>query len=286
MARREADPSSLAVEASREFYQTVDRVADWPPPGHLKEMREKLTSALFPEVLPPYLARLAPTDKAPRNWLDELRKAILDSVMDGLEASHYHAARIVQMERAIYQAASTLPVRLPVPPGQGVSSGNHRALHYEYQALLFACRRTLEYLAVAIGCFFRRDVHRLKGVSKAIANSEPSEVAARVLATVQGAYESLPDILSDNEERTSRDTLAHWRAVRSGSFLVTWVPKGVRVLFLGGGEELSLDDDPLEQTTDEPTLIGAPRLTPILDDRMARLKRFIADVLTPLGILS
>lgn len=150
------------------------------------------------------------------------------------------------------------------------------SLSFEYQAFLFATRRTLEYLAVCVAGFFRRDCHRIKRLDTAIADAEPAALRDKATVRVQLSLSGLG--LSTGEYRDTRDRLAHWESVDAGGFGIIVGDDGVSaMLLLGGGEDLNSPELPQEQV--------GQRLTPALALRLEHVADLCDGLITDLGLM-
>jgi hypothetical protein len=128
-----------------------------------------------------------------------------------------------------------------VGQGSGPETFGFRApiLGFEYHAFLFALRRTLDYLAGGVAAYFKRESHSIRRLAKSLDGAEPSEMVAEVQSVLAAALPNLKSVLSEGEDRSVRDRVAHWQVVDAGFFNLRWDGSGEVVIELvGGGEEL------------------------------------------------
>jgi hypothetical protein len=99
-------------------------------------------------------------------------------------------------------------------------------------------RRSVEYLAVAVSCVFKKqNCHRIRKLSDQ-ARTEPLFASAAIAGLSQSLRE-LRDVLGDRKagEWSVRDRLAHREAVDAGIFnVLISSARGVRLQLVGGGE--------------------------------------------------
>lgn len=235
-------------ELSREFEQRLkamskelSSVVRYAPPKEIVNYFVSLQSQLFVVDLS-VLQHLAPTPAKPKDWLHRFRSGLLDSVQEGILASHYHLWCVENLERDILAVASKYATTVVLKAGAtlGVGHGNTRALTYEYQAFIFAIRRTLDYLAYAVAAYFRCDGGSIRDLARTIKRSDPEAARERVTKVIEESSGLLEAIVpTDKENVTSiRDTLAHSRAINAGTLNIVRDADGIRVALYAGGHEL------------------------------------------------
>jgi hypothetical protein len=200
----------------------------------------------------------------------------LQHVSDGLAAAHYHHTQVVRIERRVTELVMDNRDLFADMPGleRGFTFGPRcRPLAFEFQAFLFAERRTLEYLAVAIARF-SRDCHRIKGLGKALVGQEPRGPRERVEARLD---RDLPTFgLSSSSRRDARDRVAHWEAVDAGQINILVLASGeIRIAIFGGEEGLKS----LNVANDPGLTLGEA-----VNERLARLAEFAFGCFTDLGL--
>jgi hypothetical protein len=249
-------------------------IAHYPLTGRRADADRIVHATLFAD--PPVLAR----DTRPRwdqarweDWRRRLNEAN-SSLFHGLRASQYHRDNIAQIEKQI--------IGLLRGHGDVFRRRNRSAttafvvpvLGFEYAAYLFAERRTLEYLAVAVATFFGKQCHRIRKLDVAIADAPLCQQRDLILRRLR---EDLPSFgLDRTDGRSARDRIAHWEAVDAGVFnVVTCPPDHIRIALVGGGEEL---DPEWGSNVD-----GG--ITDAIDVRLGRVTEFVVNALADLGLL-
>jgi len=229
------------LERARPMFAELERVAGYVPPDDLSADFAKIQKEVFGEA--PALTHLSNPRPGRPDWLTRFRSAILDSLQEGLYAASYHLSRVESIETAMLRIAEThLPSLGLSTVSSTIAGGNSRVLNFEYQAFAFALRRTLEYLGVAIGAYFKRESHSFRDVAKTIAGETPVEKVERVQRVLAQHAEMIQDILpmDKHNDRSLRDRLAHWEAVSAGVFNVSRGPWGYHIGIFGGGHELRM----------------------------------------------
>lgn len=195
------------------------------------------------------------------------------------------------MEQQLLNLAKAYLPIIQIGEGTAVAGGNTRRMNFEYQAFVFALRRTLEYFAVSVGAFFKHDVHRIPKLAHIISGAEPRDISEKVSLVLEESLRKLSDILPpDNKERSVRDQLAHWRAVDAGVFNITRAYGSNRILIAicGGGENLRPWDSEvgIEPRVLQEGEIATVRLTPVLSDQISRVENLIFGTYFEMGLLS
>lgn len=204
----------LDFDAVRELWLKVEAIAGFKLPHPTFGRFWALGNMINRTPLPDVLVRLRKDPDSTQDWLKTFTVATLTNIPDGLGASYYHLSNIEAIERGVTALAVTH--RHLWQPGQGVAGGNTARLDYEYQAFLFALRRTLEYLAKSVCAFFKQRHKSIKKVADTIKTAEPSDIRERVLATLKAGLDGLPSVLSLGPKRSPRDRLAHWETFDAG----------------------------------------------------------------------
>lgn len=216
-------------------------------------------------------------------WRDRFLNAV-GHVRDGLTATHYHFGRAREVEQNLNGIARTeLPERL-MPPLGGTVFSQSPVLGFEYQAFLFARRRTLDYLASVVAWFFghqsRRESHRIKRLPKTIDGALPAEARDAVCRRFEEAKDDLG--LSDQARQAPRDLVAHFKPLEGGHFNLTRHPHSgeMIVILAGGGEGL-----PGWVQTDASGLEQGPTLEQVLSSQLAATEHLILGVYKDLALL-
>lgn len=259
-------PEHLAMLASyAELAPVLNAISGKPLPPSVQERfsetRERLAPGRQP---PPELASTLPGVKLAGPLPEHPQRRLLESlgyVEEALAAAEYHRQRVGELETNIsrivkeaFKGTTTAPlgtiaIRVPI-------------LGFEYHAFLFSLRRALDYLAVGVAAAFGRECHSIRRLGRSIRNAQPSDSATAVANTVTAALPSLKSIVSEGDERSVRDRLAHWQIVDAGYFNARLDESGdVAIELVGGGEELpalsGIDSESAPLATTLETLMSA-----------------------------
>jgi hypothetical protein len=272
-------PSEEEMERGFEFFRLVSAVVGYDAPNEplLLDWLRAVSDATPPAVL-------NLTGDAEEGWRERLHIGV-GHVRDGHRAAYYHRGNVKglvdDLVRTIREREGLVRDVLKWP-GEGSFGGSASAvaprLGFEYQAFLFAERRTLEYLASAVAQFFKRHCHSIKGLRKAIREAEPATQRDAVLARLAT---DLPDLVSMGDQKSARDRLAHWEALDAGYVFLLVRPDGVVSIGIhGGGENLQGPEAGVLGVEPDRTV----DLLAAMDARLARSERFIGALLKDIGL--
>lgn len=282
------DLSALSVR-SHPFFAGLRNIAGFELPPATKKRFLDLHAAITATPRPRILARLTVEGGSRRDWLTPFTEAVLGYVQEGLAASYYHLGNVELIEREMASLSLRALPHIQLPQRSAIAGGNTRKVDFEYQAFVFAVRRTMEYLAVSVGAFFKCEAHRIRALTASIATGKPEEIRERVCHRIDQCLENLADVLPpDDRERSVRDQLAHWKAVSAGVFNVTHGPEGILIGIAGGGENLRLWDSEVgaKLTRQEEKGVAIMTLTPTLRGQILRLEDMIFGVYSDIGLLA
>lgn len=254
----------------------VTELAGFDLPTEVERRFLAIWASLKADPKPPSLARLTVGGGARRDWYMPLVGFILGDVQEGIACCYYHLSRIEEIERQISALSKLLPEVRDILSNVGTAGGNTRALDFEYQAFVFALRRTLEYFANSVGSFFKKQMRSFKDLRGDLADAMPEDFRERVVKSLDRAMGDLikSGLLSQGEEKSVRDRLAHRNAVSAGAFHVSYTPDSVLVGIFGGGEKL------------RPGTASATMLTEAVRLRLELAENLIFDCYKDLGFLS
>jgi hypothetical protein len=272
---------SRAWIASQPLFAAMEHIAGFTLPDHLRSRFETIHLYTRQEPAGEAVSHLRPTERRPRDWLHEFRSSLLGHVQEGLGATYYHLRRIEEIEGQLSEFTRKLDLPRNLSSSTSVGGGNTRALNYEYQAYLFAIRRTLEYFALFTSAYFKTDCHRIRGLRGAIEQRKPSRKRDAVLKVLDEALPGMDDVvpLNRSENRSPRDRAAHWEAVQAGTINVSWTPQSVSVSLVGGAEGLP---SPIPIADSDAVL--EPTLAPLLRTQVARVEALLFSLLAALDI--
>jgi len=251
-------------------------VKEWLP----IETRQRLDAVVehWREPLDESLIRLTPEGDSRKDWLDILREAS-QSVRDGLTACHYHVARIRVIENEIvgfceergemFREGHDVSFRIP-------------ALSAEYAALQFALRRTLDYMAIAVGSFFKTEGRSFRRLDRVIHEKEPEEISRAVRERLHEA--GLSSILGTPEGHSVRDQLAHHRAVENAWFGVQRVRGQLRIRYSSEVEDIKMNED-VESENFLTTPLKGRDLSEAVAGKLALVEKVVFELYEDMGLL-
>ncbi|MGN6692247.1 MAG: hypothetical protein ACTHJU_15020 [Sphingopyxis sp.] len=211
---------------------------------------------------PRYVTAWRSDETLERRWYHAHVNGILGDVRGALAAAHYHLENLAMLEDSVSQvlAGFNFADRME---NTTMALGGTRKLDFEYQAFVLACRRTLDYLAGALGSYFRTESYSFRTLPRSIAKQRPAQVAAAISAAFDRHAGDLSFILADGR-KSARNRIAHYEFVAAG--VINLSRKGF--VLRGGGEDLGLPGGGTEA-----------RLQDNLAARLDRLHLYIADMI-------
>jgi hypothetical protein len=225
-----------------EAHDAIAAVAGHDLPSPVKEQLDAASLAVGEPNFNAALAHLAVREGKP-DWRGRLGRH-MGHALEGLAVAHYHYMRTLEIERDIATMLRSLETPLP----SSTTGFPSRKLNAEYQAFVFALRRSMEYFAAAVGAFFKTDCRRIRTLEESIVGREPLERSEKTIEVVRATLAELPYLLTarDKQKKSVRDRLAHEEYVWAGTFNAAWDADGelTIVAIIGGGEELPGFSDP------------------------------------------
>jgi hypothetical protein len=195
------------------------------------------------------------------------------AAQDGLTAGYYHCRYVARTEHAVDEIARRIYADAPDDIAATTMSFRAPQLTYEYQAFIFALRRSFDYLAGAltrgIGCDFVSSFTQVpRPLKNASAANRPS--AEAIMRGCLAAIGAFPEVFDPQKGQSIRDRIAHHTSLPGGQFTVSFRPgQPVAVELEGGGEKLPLLADPAHP---------AGRLSELLLDRLRRFEDTFVDL--------
>ncbi len=183
-------------------------------------------------------------------------------VENAITAGYYHQRNIARIES---QAADILDASVTAqhPIVRSNTGVRMMTLSFEYQAYLFAFRRTFEYLAAGILAAFGLPAPRhIRDTARDLAGGAPKYVqwVNPMQSEVVKVARQFKDVLA---EHSPRNRTAHKRPVEARAFLLGLEPgKQPRIGLEGGGEDL-----PMRSTDD----IAGEKLSVVLERQLVAL---------------
>lgn len=248
---------------------------DLAKPGSAAISDEKLDSIWqHLQTEPRSLQHLEPK-RGKRDWGAEMKERIFGDFREGLAITRYHLDRIEQIEGEITAIAAEHEDAL-LGERNSTMGLHSRPLLAEYQALEFALRRTLEYLAGAASAYFKTDGQRFRTLASTIAGEEPLTASQRVRERLVAA--DVEQLIGERSGAKSvRDRIAHHESVSPGVINIGRKLDGsLWVRLLGEAEGLNTSFD-VEQTE---------TLTKVLRQRIESVEDLAFGIFSDLGLSS
>ncbi len=276
----------LDEEAMANFHWAIHGVAGFRLPRDIEDRFSQISSAATAELVIDHLKRLVPVEEGVRDWLQLFRISATWDVQHGLAASAYHFWRASTIESEIARVGLEMLPRLGLPINAGGCGGNTNMLDFEYQAFAFSLRRTLEYLAVAVGAYFKCDAHSIRDLTRTIRSKAPLQRSAQVSTLIDDGLENLRDVLplEATAPKSVRDRLAHWTAVGAGVLHYYHKSDGYEISVLGGGDDQFpwRNDTGVRVRREDVNGTGVLLVSPVLEDQLNRVLNFVFTVLDDL----
>jgi hypothetical protein len=173
-------------------------------------------------------------------WYQILMDGILGSVYSSFACVRYHENRAKNIENGVYDCFERSGVKEQM--GNIFSGGgNTFALDFEYQAYILAYRRCLDYLSRALAAYFKNKHNSFRRLPKLLEKVKPYSVSSALSEVISSHLKNFEFVLSDKNESSLRDRIAHYEFVRAG--ILNFSARGV--FFTAGGEGLPGADNPL-----------------------------------------
>jgi hypothetical protein len=265
-----SDANDVRIELLLRNHERIVKVANVALPDALDAALNDASLFVGNQEIPASLEHLKPVP-GKRDWL-ELMRMRMGYTLEALAMAHYHVLRVIEIEAQIRR---TLIEGLEPMPNSNLGF-NSRILNAEYQAFVFALRRSLEYFAAAAAAYFKTECSRIRTVAAVVRPRQPSDLAKSVAGTIEAGLEALPDLLSTGNDQSVRDRLSHYEYVPAGTFNAAWSPDGelTRVALVEGGERL-------------PGLEGEPReLSEVLTSQFEAAAGIVVDTYRVLGFIA
>lgn len=217
--------------------EVLEPLTSFALPDPASDSFQAIGNRLREDPTPRSLARLRPGRPGGEDWLQRLDKG-LESTHEGLAASHFHYRRVCSIEQQIRDACMSHADAFRELNPDGTFGFGSRPLSFEYAAFTFAVRRTLDYLAICIGSYFKTRSHSIKKVTKAIKSQVPATARKRIQRRLEG--KKFERLVGTSSQMSARNELAHYRAIDSGVYNVRWdkESESLQIVLVGGGERL------------------------------------------------
>lgn len=182
---------------------------------------------------PKYITAWRDDPSLEKRWYHSHVNGVLGDVRGALAAAHYHAGRLGALETSVAAILDTSSVREPLANAT-VAIGSTRKLDFEYQAFVLAYRRCLDYLALALACYFKIEASSFRTFPKSIAKTRMPKVAAALTQAHMRHVTPLAFVLAEGR-KSVRHRIAHYEFVSAGCINLS--ARGF--VLAGGGEEFS-----------------------------------------------
>jgi hypothetical protein len=169
-----------------------------------------------------------------RKWFFGCYGGLSVHVRGALAAAHYHFERICELIAAV-ESIIAEPEMKGVLANAGGGIGYPWRLEIEYHAMIFACRRSLDYLACALACAFMRESDSFRTFPKSIARVKSTPQIAAALTEAHARHFNKLDFILAEGRRSVRNRIAHWEFVSVGSMNIS----AEGFFFIGGPESLN-----------------------------------------------
>jgi hypothetical protein len=217
----------------QDYLHHVKRCSGFDMPPSVKALFTSYHKHFFD---PPRPAFSADWGEAFPNWRWQKRhsEAVLGSVQSAVAAVYYHRDNMVRIENEILFFGKKTELLAFIGNGS-IGIGNTQKLDFEYQAFVFAYRRSLDYLARAIASLLKQEFHSFRTLPKDLDPYGTQNWVRLLVAMHKKHLPRLYSFLSDGQTKSTRDLIAHYMHVPAGCLNVN--AKGI--FFMGGGERLS-----------------------------------------------
>jgi hypothetical protein len=197
---------------------------------------------------------------AGNRWYVALVEGLNGATRNAYSCVLYHFQRLFELESAVMEKISQRNYK-GVLGDFTLAIGNTLIWDFEYQALVLAYRRCLDYMARGLAAFFKRDFHSFRELPESLNKCKPKSVADALIEVHKRHFSSFGFVMSHGTNKSIRDKITHYEWVSAATINLS--KKGL--VLAGGGESL--------QSTGQ-TLAEA------LDLRIQLLKACIDDMLT------
>lgn len=246
---------------------------DLSKPGSAAISDEKLNSIWEHLKTEPRAVQHLEPKQGKRDWGTEMKERIFGDFREGLAITRYHLDRIEQLEGEITAIAAQYEDAL-LGERNSTMSLHSRPLLAEYQALEFACRRTLEYLAGATSAYFKTDGQRFRTLASTIDGKAPLAASRRVQKRLAGA--NVEQLIGERAGAKSvRDRIAHHESVSPGVINIGRKLDGSLWVRLHGEAENLNNAFDIEQTE---------TLAKVLQQRIERVEDLAFGIFSDLGL--
>ncbi len=244
----------------QDFYHHLEAIAGFSLPPSLKSLFDSYHSHCFDEPRPQFNVDWGP-ESANWKW-QKLHSGSIGSCQSALAAVLYHEENLLRLERDILSFVDRDRL-VPIVGRAAIAGGNSQKLNFEYHAFVFAYRRALDYLAIAIASLLRQEFRSFRRLPDLL-NKHTGQAWVREVLNVHASNAPrLKTFLGSDTEMSARDKIAHYLAMEAACVNVN-----AQGLFLAGGPE----------GLDHSTQLGA-----VINDYVRIIRDVIAETLSAMA---
>jgi hypothetical protein len=268
--------------ATDPYCAAIREVAGFDMPINTKEKFRSLEISMHTSRSLPILKRLTPEGGSRRDWLTPFLNS-REYVKEGMAASYYHYNNFMILEQKIISLGLEKLPNIQTPNGFHTGVHMSNKLDFEYQAFVFALRRTMEYLAISAAAFFKRESHSIRNLQTSIRAAEPKDINDRINAKLDKHLNKLSDILSGADDWSIRDKIAHLKTVNAW-MSINYTPDGTYVVEFSI-HDIGMDSRPKFELAKKlgDKKLGLNSISPILNNQITRVEDLIFDVYHEMG---
>ena len=165
-------------------------------------------------------------------WYHKFSNRILGDLQNAFPCVLYHYDKLVELENSLFTGIEKFNYRELISRNSGMGGGNTLIFDFEYQAYILAFRRCLDYLARAIGTYFRQDYNSFRKLGDYL-NKLNIPTITEPLEKLHEKYSTNFDfVLSEGNRKSVRDIISHYEFVSVGTINLS--QRGI--VIAGGGK--------------------------------------------------
>lgn len=242
----------------QDFYHHVEVVAGFEVPPSIKSSFQHYHHHCFDPPKPAFTADWGEASPI-WQWQKLHSESIFGSAQSAIAAVLYHRENLLRLERDVLSFVDLDKLKELVGKS-GFGGGNTQKLDFEYHGFVFAYRRGLDYLARGVAALLKEHFHSFRRLPTLLHNHSKHAWVCRLIDTHQQYSPKLETFLGTDDERSTRDKIAHYLHVPAGCLNAN----ALGVFFAGGGESLD----------------HSRKLGDVIDDYVRILRDLIRDFLS------
>jgi hypothetical protein len=241
----------------QDFYHHLEAIAVFSLPPSLKYLFGAYHGHCFDEPRPQFTIDWG-TESPNWRW-QKLHSGSVGSCQSAVTSVLYHQENLLRLERDVLSFLD-IDRLISIVGRAAIAGGNSQKLNFEYHAFVFAYRRALDYLAIAIASLLRQDFRSFRRLPTLLDRHVDKAWVCQALAIHSKYAPRLKTFLGSETEMSARDKIAHYLSVEAACVNVN-----AQGLFLAGGPE----------GLDHSTQLGV-----VIDEYVRILRDVIAESLT------